>query len=118
MIEISFSRCIKPVNSTGSPSLVIFNDDSNDAFGACDYARWKKDDGTFENHLIASKNCITPLKRITTVRSKLCGAVLAKRLNMFIKEEMRLKFEKEYFIVDSQIVRAMIQKESYGFNTE
>ena len=97
--------------------MVIFSDGSNDSFGACAYARWKKDDGTFESHLIASKNRITPLKRMTTVRSELCGAVLAKRLNMFIKEEMRLKFEKEYFIVDSQIVRAMIQKDSYGFNT-
>ena len=36
---------------------------------------------------------------------------------MFIKEETRFKFEKEYFIVDFQIVRAMIQKDSYGFNT-
>ena len=35
MKEISFLRCIKPVNSTGSPSMVIFNDGSNDALGAC-----------------------------------------------------------------------------------
>ena len=117
LFEMEEISCIKPVNSTGSTYLVIFNDGSNDAFGACAYARWKKDDGTFESHLIASKNNITPLKRITTVRNELCGTVLAKRLNMFIKEEMRLKFEKEYFIVDSQIVCAMIQKELYGFNT-
>ena len=54
---------------------------------------------------------------MTTVRSELCGAVLAKRLYVFIKEEMRLSFEKEFFIVDSQIVQAMVQKDSYGFKT-
>ena len=117
MKEISFSRCAKPANSVGNPSLIMSADGSNDAFGACGYVRWEKKDGTFESHLIASKNRTTPLKRMTTVRSELCGAVLAKRLHMFIKQEMRLKFEKEYFIVDSQIVRAMIQKDSYGFNT-
>ena len=116
MKEISFSRCVKPANSVGNPSLIMFTDGSNDAFGACGYVRWEKKYGTFESHLIASKNH-TPLKRMTTVRSELCGAVLAKRLHMFIKQEMRLKFEKEYFIVDSQIVCAMIQKDSYGFNT-
>lgn len=42
---------------------------------------------------------------------------MSKRLLNFIKEETRLIFSKKYFIVDSKIVRAMIQKESYGFNT-
>ena len=63
------------------------------------------------------KNGITPIQRMTTVRRELCGAVLAKRLKIFLQEEMSLKFEQEYFIVDSQIVRAMLQKDSYGFNT-
>ena len=74
-------------------------------------------DGKFESHLVASKNRITTLQRMTVVRSELCGAILAKRLKVFVQEEMRLEFDKEYFITDSQIVRAMIQKDSYGFNT-
>lgn len=41
---------------------------------------------------------------------------MSKRLLNFIKEETRLIFCKKYFIVDSKIVRVMIQKE-YGFNT-
>ena len=114
---ISFARGIKPVDNVGNPSLVLFSDGSNDAFGACAYARWKKIDGTFQSSLIASKNRITPLKRMTVVRSELCGGILAKRLKVFIQEEMRLEFDEEYFIVDLQIIRAMIQKDSYGFNT-
>ena len=62
MQSISFSRCIKPADSIGNPLLVIFNDGSNDAFGACAYVRWEKRDGTFTSHLTASKNRITPLR--------------------------------------------------------
>lgn len=43
--------------------------------------------------------------------------MLATWLPNFINEESRLKFEKEYFSMDSQIVKAMLKKESYGFNT-
>ena len=35
----------------------------------------------------------------------------------FITKEMTLHFQQQFFIVDSEIARAMIQKESYGFNT-
>ena len=57
------------------------------------------------------------MKKISVVRLELNGAVLSKRLHNFFKEESRLTYSKEFFIVDSQVVRAMIQKESYGFNT-
>ena len=51
------------------------------------------------------------------MRIELNGAVLSKRLEDFITSEGRLQFVKTYYIIDSEIVRAMIQKESYGFNT-
>ena len=61
---------------------------------------------------------IAPLKIIDTVRLELCGAVLNSRLYTFIKEEMKSTiFTKVYHVVDSEIVKAMINKESYGFNT-
>lgn len=50
-------------------------------------------------------------------RIELCGAVLNKRVKSVIEKQCRYKFEKHYYIVDSQIVHAMIQKQSYGFNT-
>ena len=39
---------------------------------------------------------------------ELCGAVLSKRLKSFIDKECRYTFEKCYYVVDSQIVQAMI----------
>ena len=50
-------------------------------------------------------------------RIELCGVVLSKRLKSFIDKECRYTFEKCYYVVDSQIVHAMIQKSSYAFNT-
>ena len=79
--------------------------------------RWKVENGMYESNLLISKNRISPLRRMTTVRSELCGAILAARLKVFIEKESRLKFEKVFFITDSKIVQAMIHKESYGFNT-
>jgi len=51
------------------------------------------------------------------VRLELSGAVIAKRLRVFIHAEVRYTFTAVYHIVDSEIVKAMISKESYGFNT-
>ena len=42
---------------------------------------------------------------------------IEKRLKTFIEKECRYRFQRTYHIVDSQIVHAMIQKNSYGFNT-
>ena len=117
MKEIAFTRCIRPMEAVGDPTLVVFSDSSADAFGACSYIRWELDNGSFHSSLIVSKYQITPLHKITTVRSELSAAVIAKRIRNLLKRECRLKYSKENFIVDSEIIRAMIQKDSYVFNT-
>ena len=115
MKKIVFTRCIRPTEAAGDPTLVVFSDSSDDDFGACSYLRWELDNGSFHSSLMVSKNQITPLCKISTVRSELSAAVIAKRIRNLLKREYRLKYSKEYFIVDSEIIRAMIQKDSYGF---
>lgn len=117
MQDIKFRRCIKPRDAIGDPSLVMFSDGSDQAYGTCAYARWQLANGKFASNLIAAKSRVTPIRKITIVRIELNGALLSKRLSAFIKKESRFVFSKEFFIVDSEIVRAMVQKESYGFNT-
>ena len=51
------------------------------------------------------------------MRLEVSGAVIAKRLRVFIQNEVRYTFTAVYHIVDSEIVKATISKESYGFNT-
>ena len=58
MKEITIKRCIKPSNSLEDPVYIIFSDGSNDAYGACAYARWKLSTGGFDSYLILSKNCL------------------------------------------------------------
>ena len=67
--------------------------------------------------MIAAKNRIAPMKTVDIVQFELSGAVLGKRLRSFMQEKLRYSFEKVYHIVDSEIVKAMISRESYGFNT-
>lgn len=115
--EITIQRCIQPVMAVGDPELVLFSDGSTEAYGAAAYARWSLTDGTFAARLVASKNRIAPVKIVDIVRLELAGAVLSKRLRVFIQKESRNSFSAVYHIVDSEIVKAMISKESYGFNT-
>lgn len=115
--KIVFSRCMKPNNAVGDPVLVIFSDGSGEAYGAVAYVRWLLDNGEYEARLVASKNRIAPVKIVDIVRLELAGAVISKRLRVFIQKEVRFKFAGVYHIVDSEIVKAMIGKESYGFNT-
>ena len=115
--EVEFPRCIKPSNAIGDPTLAIFSDGSGDAYGAVAYSRWMMKDGTYKAQLIAGKNRIAPVKIVDILHLELSGAVIAKRLRVFIQTEVRYTFTAVYHIVDSEIVKAMISKESYGFNT-
>ena len=67
--------------------------------------------------IIMSKNKIAPLKIIDIVRLELGGALLGTRLRNFIIKESNIEFEKIYHFVDSEIVKGMIGKGSYGFDT-
>ena len=114
--SLRFNRSIKPRNAE-SPILILFSDGSKDAYGTVAYVRWKTPNG-FESTILAAKARIAPLRIVDIVRLELCGAVLNARLYAFIIHELRdIPFEKIYHIVDSEIVRAMINKDSYGFRT-
>ena len=97
--------------------LVIFSDASILAYGACAYVRWELNDGQFEANLLIAKNRIAPRKQLTMPRLELCGAVLSSRLRNTIEKHCDWKFSSIIHITDSAIVRAQIQKESYGFGT-
>ena len=43
--------------------------------------------------------------------------MFSTRLRTIIEKERKLQFKKVVHVVDSEIVKAMINRESYGFNT-
>ena len=115
--DVSFIRCLKPYGAVGEPTLVIFSDASTQAYGACAYVQWEIQNDQYEARLIAAKQRIAPTRQLTMPRLELCGALLGCRLRETITREMKIPFKAIFHIVDSAIVRAQIQKESYGFGT-
>ena len=109
-------RCIKPVHASGKPDIVIFSDASSDPYGAVAYARWHISDGKFKSCLIASKNWIAPVNSANIVRLEFAGAVLATRLRVMIHKETRCEFNQKYHIVDSEIIKAMVNKSTFAAN--
>ena len=67
---------MKPSDAIGEPVLIVFSDASQDAYAACAYVRWKRQNGQFESNLISSKNRLAPIKKLSIDRIELCGAVL------------------------------------------
>ena len=117
MENVQFFRSTKPYGARGEPSLIVFSDASEDAIGACAYIRWETNQGDYVSRLFVAKSRLAPLRKTTIPRLELNAALIGARLGDFINRESRMKFSKTFYIVDSEIVRAQIQKESYGFNT-
>ena len=115
--QISFTRSLSPTGKVGKPSLVLFSDGSQQAYAAVAYIRWAMNDGGYTARLVASKSRMAPVKVLDIVRIELCGAVLSTRLRATIEKELKMEYDKVIHIIDSEIVHAMIDRESYGFNT-
>lgn len=115
--SIAISCSITPKATIGSPILVVYSDGSIGACGAVAYARLELASGGFTARIIAAKCRVAPLKTLDIVRIELCGAVLSSRLRDTIEKEMNMEFAKVIHVVDSEIVKAMVHKASYGYNT-
>ena len=115
--DVSFLRCLRPHGAHGEPTLVIFSDASSQAYGVCAYVQWELQNDQYEARLVAAKQRIAPARQLTMPRLELCGALLGCRLRQTIIREMKISFKAVFHIVDSAIVRAQIQKESYGFGS-
>lgn len=114
---LSFPRCFRPRMNIGQPILIVYDDGSKEAFGACAYARWEVTPHCFWACLIMAKNRVSPRRVISIPKLELCGAVIGVRLRQTIVEELDIEFSSVMHITDSQIVRCQIQKESHGFKT-
>ena len=117
--QLKFPRSLTPASERveGSQSLVIFSDGSSQAYGGVAYCRWKLTSGRFESRLIAAKSRVAPIKIIDIVSLELCGAVTSKRLRESIQAKLDMNFTRIHHLVDSEIVKAMINRQSYGSNT-
>ena len=117
---VSFGRSVKPENVDPDipPTLVTFCDGNPDSYGTVAYTMWTLLDGSRVTMLMMSKAKLSPLlMKGETVRNELSGATISSRLKEFIIEHSGIRFGEHLPFLDSQIVQAMIKKESYGFNS-
>ena len=115
---ITFKRCIKPVNAVGPCQLISFFDGSNEAFATVIYVRWQLTDGTVAVSLLCAKPKVTPLKRISTPRSELNGAVIAARLAHSAVKSLctaAVPIERLWFIGDSECTLSSLEKVNGAF---
>ena len=101
----------------GKPTLIVFSDGSDMSFGAVAYIRWNTSPHLSEAQLLTSKNRIAPRKKLTIPPLELSGAVIGAMLRKTIVVSVNFSFDRIFHLVDSSIVRAQIQKDSYGFAT-
>ena len=118
--EIKFPRSIKPPNvlENSQPTLITYSDGNEDAFGAVAYALWTLEDGSKEARLILAKAKLGPLlNKGETVKNELSGATYAVRIKTWIVQNTSLAYDDFVPFLDSMIVKCMVRKESYLFNT-
>ena len=82
--SVPFARSIAPTSQASHSEIVGYFDGSDEAYAAVVYLRWTLLDGSIKVYLAGSKTKVTPLKRISTPRSELNGAVLLTRLVLFV----------------------------------
>ena len=75
--NVTFERPLTPPQVIGAPTLCIFSDASNEAFGACAYIRWQTESSSFNIRFIAAKSKVAPLKPLTVSRLELQRAQIS-----------------------------------------
>ena len=116
ILRLSFSRPTCPFDATEPPILVIFSDASIHIYGAVAYLRWTLND-KFVSHLVLAKSRMAPLKTLDIVRLELSAGVVSVRIRKTVETELKQKVKKVIHLTDSEIVHAMVHRQSYGFNT-
>lgn len=117
MSAIEIPRCFKPEGNIISTELHHFGDASQVGYGACSYLRKITDTGTIKCNLIIAKSRVAPLKKLTIPRLELQGALTASRLAETLRNELRLKIDREIFWTDSQITLGYISNDTKHFHT-
>ena len=113
--NVKFKRSTKPASAVGKPEIIGYFDGSDDAYAAVIYTRWLLSDGSYQASLACSKAKVTPLKRISTPRSEIYGAVLLSRLLLFYVKSCNQTNTKPFKVCilgDSECTLASTEKTS------
>lgn len=92
-----------------------FGDASLDGYGACAYLRMFNKLKQIHVALITAKSRVIPSKGLTVPRLELQAAVEAVRLAAFVRTELQLEINQEYFWIDSTATLGYIKNDDRQF---
>ena len=99
---VHFPRGTKPANARGRLEIIAFWDWSMQSFVTTLFIRWRisGDSPTWSTSLLTAKSSVAPLKRISAVRSELCGAVIMVSLILNVLQALPEKAAQVTMIGD------------------
>ena len=98
------------------PSLHIFCDASQQAYGCCAYLS-SNQHGRYASSLICSKSKVAPLEVISVPKLELCSAVLGAELGVKLLSELQVVISSINFWTDSKVVLAWITQPPHKWKT-
>ncbi|KAK7904466.1 hypothetical protein WMY93_017073 [Mugilogobius chulae] len=117
--EFKVERCMKPSNFGGHlhGQLHHFSDASEVGYGTVTYLRLENKKGDVNVSFILGKARVTPIKAVTIPRLELTAAVLAVRVDLMLKSELKMELQESVFWTDSTSVLRYIRNEDKRFHT-
>ncbi|XP_078321623.1 uncharacterized protein LOC111100747 [Crassostrea virginica] len=114
---IKVPRCLIPGEFGRPDSIELhhFSDASTSGYGQCSYLRVVKGSAVHCT-LVIAKARVAPLKVVTIPRLELTAAVLSVKMSLFLKRELNLSINREYFWTDSKVVLGYINNEARRFH--
>lgn len=97
--------------------LHCFSDASNDAYGACIYARSEDKLGNITVRLITAKSRVAPIKSITLPCLELCGTLLSAKLTRKVITALQIRIDQIFYYTDSTIVLSWLAAEPATWKT-
>ncbi|XP_055614961.1 uncharacterized protein LOC129761273 [Toxorhynchites rutilus septentrionalis] len=101
--ELSIDRYVLLPNSV-EIELHLFSDASDIGYGACAYLRSVSNSGQIKITLLTSKSRIAPLKKQSTPRLELCGALLSAELYQRIAASLQITFSTVFWTDSTTVI--------------
>ena len=114
---VKIPRSLKP-SDFGNPTikeLHYFSDASTSGYGQVSYIRYVNE-AKVHCSMLMSKSRVAPQKVVTIPRLELTAATLSVKMSLFLKEELGLKINREYFWTDSRVVLGYINNDARRFH--
>ncbi|XP_018405248.1 PREDICTED: uncharacterized protein LOC108781691 [Cyphomyrmex costatus] len=115
--NIVLPRWIGTTSTTVQTELHGFSDASNKAYAAVIYVRIINQNGECHSALLMSKTRVAPIKRLSTPRLELCGAILLARLISKLSSLQEFKETLRFCWTDAGVVLAWLKVQSSHWKT-